>query len=309
MAKRSRQIDPAPPKSLKALRGVLEAEIKVSGKGRLGPRTLELLTALLDNPEQVSLHGITQLAALQGVNASTLTRLAHRLGFSGFKEFQKLFRREIVQSSRFYSSQAARLHSLHDETLPRRDDKAASQRAVSDSEINNLLVTIEGLDTKVLEDVATCLSKARRVYIIGLRGCYAAAHYFGYYLSFLRPDVIALGGPGFTLAEDLSDIGADDVFVAITFHPETRQTLECCEIARQMGATVVTASNSVASPIRAFGHHNFTVQSDGPFFFNPVAALFFLVEALIAQVADNMGGEEIRMLKQREAIFTKLGIE
>jgi len=256
-----------------------------------------------------SLHGISQLAALQGVNPSTLTRLAHRLGFSGFKEFQKLFRRDIVKASRFYSSQAARLHSLHDDPTPREDDKAASQRAVSDSEINNLLVTVEGLERAVLEEVATALSDARRIYIIGLRGCYGAAHYFGYYLSFLRPDIITLGGPGFTLAEDLSDIGPDDVFVAITFHPETRQTLECCEIARQMGATVVTASNRVASPIRAFGHHNFTVQSDGPFFFNPVAALFFLVEALIAQVADNMGGDAIGMLKQREAIFTKFEIE
>jgi len=309
MSKRSSQIDPIAPTSLTALRSIVEAQCEAPGKGNLGPRSLQLLGALVDHPEQVSLHGISQLAALQNVNPSTLTRLAHRLGFSGFKEFQKLFRRDIVQSSRFYSSQAARHHRLRGDALPSHDDKAAQQHPVSDSELNNLLKTIEGLDRGTLETVAAHLSEARRVYIIGLRGCYSAAHYFGYYLSFLRSDVITLGGAGFTLAEDLSAIGPEDIFVAITFHPETRQTLECCKMAREMGATVVTASNSAASPVRAFGHHNFNVHSDGPFFFNPVAALFFLIETLIAQVADSMGSEVIRILKQRETVFGKLEIE
>lgn len=305
-------VEKLPPASLEALQRFAEAQKQAAGDDRLlGRRALSLLEALLAAPERVSLQGIAQLAQAQGVHPSTLTRLARRLGFAGFKDFQKLFREDIAQTSRFYSSQAARLLSLRD----REAAEAAGAEAggpvadACDSELGNLVNTIRSLDAGEVKSVAGRLIEARRVYVIGLRGCYSAAHYLGYYLSFLRTEIITLGGAGFTIAEDLCTIGPDDVFVAVTFHPETRQTLDSCRVARDMGATVITISNHMTSPVRAFGHHNFHVHSQGPFYFNPMASVFLLLEALIAQVAEDMGGDAIGLLKQREAFFDKLNIE
>lgn len=298
-----------PPASLERLVAFLEAEKRSPGKSRLGRRSLELLEALLNEPQQVSLHGISQLAQAHGVNPSTLTRLARRLGFGGFKDFQKIFREDIAQASRFYSSQAARLLGTRDAGALRTAKDGGPLQDLCNGELNNVVVTIKSIDPAQLRSIARSVAEARRVYVIGLRGCYSAAHYLGYYLGFLRADVVTLGSAGFTVAEDLCAIGPGDVFIAITLHPETRHTLESCRVARELGAHVVTISNHITSPVRVYGDDNLTVQSQGPFYFNPVAALFVLLEALVAQIAEDMGAEAIGMLKQRERVFDQLDIE
>lgn len=142
-----------PPTSLEALQRFAEMQKAAAGDDRLlGRRALNLLEALLAMPERVSLHGIAQLAQDQGVHPSTLTRLARRLGFSGFKDFQKLFREDIAQTSRFYSSQAARLLSLRDREAAGADVAARDGPIgdVCDSELANVANTIRAMDAPTL---------------------------------------------------------------------------------------------------------------------------------------------------------------
>ena len=59
------------------------------------------------------MRSISELAASLGVNPSTLTRLAKRLGFEGFSDFQSVFRDAIASEPRyFYSRQADHLLEL-----------------------------------------------------------------------------------------------------------------------------------------------------------------------------------------------------
>ena len=79
----------------------------------LGSKALDVLARLVDTPEQTAVRTISELADGQGVNASTLTRLAKRLGYAGFSDFQSVFRQAIADDERyFYSRQAGRLMSV-----------------------------------------------------------------------------------------------------------------------------------------------------------------------------------------------------
>lgn len=99
-----------PPRSVDGLRelalriGRDEADVSLGGKAHT------VLAKLIERPEEVAVRTITDLAASLGINASTLTRLATRLGYAGFADFQNVFRDTMAQRHRhFYSQQAERL--------------------------------------------------------------------------------------------------------------------------------------------------------------------------------------------------------
>src|SRR5690242_18474327 len=89
---------PSAPRSVKELQALAvqigrdEAGVSPHGKSHT------VLAKLVEQPEEVAVRSITELAASLGVNASTLTRLAKRLGYEGFVDFQKVFRDSLAQN-------------------------------------------------------------------------------------------------------------------------------------------------------------------------------------------------------------------
>src|SRR5210317_142655 len=100
---------PSLPRDIDQLRTLL-SRIKTGESGiHLGNRALKVFSTLLDTPRHAAVYSISQLADSMGVNASTLTRLAKKLGYSGFNEFQNVFRDHIATTGHFYTEQAGRL--------------------------------------------------------------------------------------------------------------------------------------------------------------------------------------------------------
>ncbi|MFP3427309.1 hypothetical protein R0J88_20020, partial [Pseudoalteromonas sp. SIMBA_162] len=63
----------------------------------------------IESPQRTAVSSISQLAELTGVNASTFSRLAQRLGYEGFSRFQDVFRQAVTDGEHFYSQQASQL--------------------------------------------------------------------------------------------------------------------------------------------------------------------------------------------------------
>src|SRR5690606_38032446 len=100
------------PQSLHELRELVLLIRRDESDISLGAKALEVLSKLVDAPEQTAVRTISELGEQLSVNASTLTRLAKRLGFSGFNDFQDVFREAIAdETGYFYSRQAGRLLS------------------------------------------------------------------------------------------------------------------------------------------------------------------------------------------------------
>src|SRR5215471_20014260 len=106
----TRDVPAKAPRSVEDLRALVvrigrnETGLSLGGKAHM------VLAKLVERPEEVAMRTITELAGAHGINASTLTRLATRLGYDGFADFQSVFRDSVAQSHRhFYSHQAERL--------------------------------------------------------------------------------------------------------------------------------------------------------------------------------------------------------
>src|SRR5690625_2590202 len=102
-----------PPKNLEDLNQLFLNISLQPSEYRLGEKTIAALRGLLAQPKKAAHSTITELAEQLGVSPATLTRLARRLAFGSFNQFQELFKDSLSTiNTTFYSTQAARLIQL-----------------------------------------------------------------------------------------------------------------------------------------------------------------------------------------------------
>lgn len=249
-----------------------------------------------------AVQSISEIARNQGVDPSTLTRLSQRLGFQGFSDLQQLFCDHVVARSGYYTDRAQRILSK------RQEEGLEFVNELAGEEISNILETSSALDQAALFKAADLIGSSRRVYILGLRASYSIAHFFSYFLGFLRHDVILLGGAGFTIGEDLAHLTTEDVLLVISFRPYTNVAISACRSAKERGIPTV-ALTDISSPIsqNRCSDVSLFVQSD--YYFNIALSNFFLAQALLSTVAKKLGSDVLRGMSDLEHQLQSLDIE
>lgn len=283
---------------LKALLAAIEkGEVDIA----LGSSSVRVLTALIESPQRAAVSSITELAEQVDVNASTLSRLARRLGYSGFSKLQDVFRRELTEGRSFYSDQASRL-------VVGADDKGtlAQLTRLGRQESANIASTIEQVDPATFEAVVTLLSQARRVRIHGMRQFNSLALFMAYGLGMLRPDVGALDSSRQGVADALAQLETGDVLVVASCFPYTPSVLATAEVAARHGITVVALTDSASSPLAKAARHSFFVPNRSLFFSNSMCAFMLLAEGLLSAVASSLGEASVEALKYRETLIAEL---
>lgn len=296
-----------PPTSIAALQALAIAARRGGAQApKLTPGGLKLLEQMLAAPELAATLSISALATQHGVNASSLTRLAHALGLSGFKSFQALFRADATTGA-FYSTRAERLLDLGQ--IPSNGDSPMQQQALWQEEMGNLSRTAESLDEAMLHRAARALIEARRVHVVGQRACFAGAHYLAYYLGYLRNDVRLIDSLGGVNLETGRELGEGDLVVGITYRPETRISVDYCQQALEQGAQLLAVTNHASARLAEMTDLTLLASAEGPFFFNPMSSLFVVIEMLLSHMAHEMGGSAVASIRRREALIARWQIE
>ena len=92
----------APPQLL----GRLTSEL-----GSLTPEVRKAATFVLENPNEVGVSSIREIASAADVKPNTLVRMARVLGFDGYEDFREPFRDEIRRGSASFPDRARWLQS------------------------------------------------------------------------------------------------------------------------------------------------------------------------------------------------------
>lgn len=271
----------------------------------LGPRAFQTLARLVDEPHLAAVSTITDLAQRLDVNASTLTRLAKRLGYAGFNELQGVFRRHVAGSeSNYYLRQVDRLMTRDggdNETLN------VFLKVVGDEQ-SNLAKLASSIEPQRLERATAMLRGAREVRIHGLRQFYSLATLFSYGLGLIRDRVSVLGEAGHGVAHSLSQLTGEDLLVVLGCNPYTRATVDSSRVAAAHGIPILAFTDSSASPLAANADCAFVIPSTGDFYVNSTAAWTALLEGIMTLVARDLGDEARRTLQSRETLFRALGV-
>jgi DNA-binding MurR/RpiR family transcriptional regulator len=296
---------PAPPESLEQLRSLVVDIQSRKAQLRLGARAAKALAGIVESPGQTAICSISEVAASVGVNASTLTRLSKRLGYSGFNEFQDVFRQHVTDQQHFYSEQARR--------LLRGGGKAAPSRTIAEriaeDETANIAGALQDLDADALGGAAQLLIAARRVRAYGARQMHAVAYFLSYGLGMLRSDVGLLGSSEHGMAHGLAQLERGDALIVVGCSPNTRGTVDTARTAAGEGMDVIALTDSRASPLAAVARYTFVCDTGGSYFSNSSAALIVLAEILLTTLAERLGARTVQQLKRREALISQLGVE
>lgn len=215
-------------------------------------RTLARLAQFIsEEPQRAVDLPIAELASAAGSSAASLVRLAHKLEFSGYREFRAALREELAFSrgrdaSLINSADGPKnLASDIDPTdsLPELVAKVAfaDSRAVND--------TASGLDIAILEQVRDACINANLITTFGAGASAFAAMDLQQKFSRIgmRATSHADAHQGLPAA---SLLDAGDVAIGISHTGQTLDVLDAIAIAADQGATTIAITNSPGSQLQ-----------------------------------------------------------
>lgn len=295
-----------PPSSLEELRALALSIGRREAPVSLGAKAHDVFAKLVEAPEQSAVRSISELADQFGINPSTLTRLAKRLGFEGFGDFQDVFRAAIANDQKyFYSRQAGRL-------LAARAD-ANAEIAVFEQLARETEINVDGfvaqLDSASLNGAAKLLANAPRVRVHGVRQFHALASFLTYCLGMVRSDVALLDAPRLGVAEGLSQLDDGDVVIVASCAPYTRSVAAVARAAANNGQAVIAITDSRASPLVPPARHAFFIPHGSSFYSNSMGAYITFSEGLLNLVARELGDRALKALAGRERLIAALDVE
>lgn len=197
--------------------------------------------AIIDDPEFVAFATVDKLAAHLDVAASTVVRFAYKLGLDGYQDLQERVRKQVRRQYRTAAGgEAGASPTTH---------LAGTPFATSlDRDIEHLQRTIQNLDTEVLERAVKAIETAEHVYICGDLTSYCLAYFAAIAIGRSRKQVrlVRADAEGTTA---LLEMEPNDVLLAFTFPPYSRNVLRVVDWAEQRGARTIGVTDAAISPV------------------------------------------------------------
>lgn len=223
---------------------------------KLPKRLRQVAQFVLNNPEDAAIYNIIELAAMADVPASTITRFAKELGFSGFADLQAVFRQRLV-------GPRPRLSERRDRADGGSLD-LGNPEAVFDSFIDAGRDTLarlqEELDREALGQFVDTLAAARTVHIVSARGAYGVGSYCYYGFSQVGKHAALVDNMGTMRAEQMRFVGPEDVVLVLTFDNYTPETIEIAKQAADAGHTLLCITDNPMSPVASLGQATLYVR-------------------------------------------------
>lgn len=233
---------------------------------------------VLANPFRAATMTIDELAQAVGMSVATANRFAHALGFDGFPQF----RAEMVKA---FESTLAPVEKLRTE-LQREASSAQIFAASLEEDLDNIKSTLNQLNHAACEAAVAMILQAPRIFVLGFSTSAYLGSILAHRLDPCCPTVQRIAddaGPT-QAARRMFKLNAEDVVIAISFPRYNKFTVELLALARERKATVLSITDSTASPLVPLSDLVLYAKSDRRLSANSEAAALALIEALCGAV-------------------------
>lgn len=245
----------------------------------LTPEARKAATYVLENPRDVGVSTVREIAEAAKVKPNTLVRMARQIGFEGYEDFRDPFRKAIRAGAADFPDRARWLQDIR-----KSGDLGELYADMVRQTLRNIEETFAGISTAQLEAAASAIWNSRNVFVLGVGIHNSNARNFTYLASTGMVQIHAIPRPGSTPVDDLAWADERDALIAITCKPFRAEVVEAVTIAKEQGLTVVGLSDTLASPILREADHSFTVSIETPQFFPSSASIIALLETLLSFV-------------------------
>lgn len=245
---------------------------------------------LVANYPIIGLKTVAEFAVQSGVSSPTILRFVARLGFGNYAEFQARLQDEL----------AAQLQSPLSRTATRHSGPADG---FADAAAANIHETFRHLSQRQIDGLASILAEPRaRLYLAGGRFTDPLARYLSAHLALLRPNVIHMAGQENAWRDRLVDMGKRDVLVIFDIRRYQESITSFAEKARKRGVTIVLFTDQWLSPAARFADHVVAGRTEVPSAWDSSAALFVVMEAVIASLTVHLDDGGARRMAEIEAL-------
>ena len=263
----------------------------------LAPEVRKAATYVVENPNDVGVSSIRELAEAADVKPNTFVRMARAIGFEGYEDFRHPFREEIRNRGEGFQDRARWLQSLKKDS--KLDGLYAEMAAGS---ISNVEQTFANTSRDQIEAAALAVMQARRTYVLGFGIAHALARNFAYIADMAIDNVVAIPRDGSLAIDDLARADEQDVLLAMTFKPFRSEVIDAVATAKDQGTKIIGISDSPVCPIVTQADHPFVVPTDSAQFFTstvPVAALLETLMSFVIAESDQSVIDNIESFHQR----------
>lgn len=243
----------------------------------LTPEVRKAASYVLENPNDVGVSSIREIADAAKVQPNTFVRMARTVGFEGYEQFREPFREEIKRGAVNFPDRARWLQSLG------QSGKLGNLYTdMVSSAIQNIEETFGGIDANALQSASRVILKSRNTYTLGVGVNSSNANNFTYLASTGMVNFHSIPKSGSTPIDDLAWADKRDVLIAMTCKPYRREVVAAVKLAREQGVQVIGISDSAASPIIIGSDHGFVVSVKTPQFFPSSVSTIALLETLLS---------------------------
>ena len=274
-----------------------------AGWDTLTPEAQKAARYILENPHDVGVSTVREIAKAAKVKPNTFVRMAQQAGFDGYEDFRAPFREAIRQGPVSFPDRARWLQDIR-----KSGDLGGLYADMVEGAIRNLEDTFVRIDADSLKAAAEVIWNSRQVFTLGVGVNNSNARNFTYLASTGMVQFHAIPRPGSTPVDDLAWANDKDVLIAITSRPYRNEVVEAVQIAREQGVTVIAISDSAASPIIRAAQHGFVIAVDTPQFFPSSISIVALLETLLSFVIAVASGEVVERVETFHRRRHQLGI-
>jgi len=251
--------------------GLGRALLRVLAEGSASQRAIA--DHVLRNQVRVTALGIEELAGACDVSTATISRFARDLGFKNYAAM----RGAVAETLQSVLQPVEKLRS----TIARRAASSPALESLGYAEAA-ITATSGALAGDRIDRIGAALTKARAVYVLGFGLSSFLAGALAMHLQpFCRHVIdVAVGGGTEVAASHLATITGKDVLVVISLPRYTLDAVSLTRFARDSGATIVSITDSPASPLAELGHHVLYAHSTHPVLPSSSSAALAVIEAL-----------------------------
>lgn len=269
----------------------------------LTPEAQKAARYVLENPNDVGVSTVREIAEAAKVKPNTFVRMARQVGFEGYEDFRAPFRDAIRQGAVSFPDRARWLQNIR-----KSGDLGGLYADMAEAAIRNVEDTFAGIDAEAMKAAAEAIWASRQVFTLGVGVNNANARNFTYLASTGMTQFHAIPRPGSTAVDDLAWADKRDVLIAMSMRPYRSEVIAALEVAREQGLTIIGLSDSPASPIIRAANHGFVVAVDTPQFFPSSVSAIALLETLLSFVIAVASDEIVERVEKFHRRRHQLGL-
>ena len=269
----------------------------------LTPEARKAATYVLENPRDVGVSTVREIAEAANVKPNTVVRMARQVGFEGYEDFREPFREAIRRGAADFPERARWLQDIR-----KSGNMGGLYADMVQDALRNIEETFAAISAEQLKAAAEDIWNSRNVFVLGVGVNNSNARNFVYLASTGMVQFHAIPRAGSNPIDDLAWADEKDVLIAMTCKPYRHEVVQAAEVAKEQGMTVVGISDSPASPLLQLADHGFVITSDAPQFFPSSVSTIALLETLLSFVVAVASDEIPKRVETFHARRHQLGI-